>query len=65
MSKIGQTSQVMDSFKRKKLMSNEGSISTSKMLKKSYSDKNMLRGRPPKMPKRAENGRESQGVGEA
>ncbi len=46
-------------------MSNEGSISTSKMLKKSYSDKNMLRGRPPKMPKRAENGRESQGVGEA
>lgn len=37
----------MEQFQKKKLSSND---STSKILKKSYSDKNVLKSRPPKMP---------------
>ncbi len=54
-SNISQSKQAVEHFHKKKTANGDNSMAN-RMLKKSYSDKNMIKSRPPKMPSKNHHG---------
>ena len=54
-SNISQSKQAIEHFQKKKPINGDISAAN-RMLKKSYSDKSMIKSRPPKMPRRNHHG---------